>query len=68
MVSDSANTIKGAGQDTANTVNAVQGAGDKVAHAGTVAAIERMADLITSHLGPLLESEQTAGRSDWSCW
>ena len=33
MVSASANTIKGAGQDTANTVNAVQGAGHKVAHA-----------------------------------
>jgi entericidin B len=33
MVSDSANTIKGAGQDTADTVNAVQGAGHKVAYA-----------------------------------
>ena len=28
-----ANTIKGVGQDTANSVNAVQGAGNKVAKA-----------------------------------
>jgi entericidin B len=33
MASACANTIKGAGQDTANTVNAVQGAGHKVAKA-----------------------------------
>ena len=33
MTSACANTIKGAGQDTANSVNAVQGAGQKVARA-----------------------------------
>jgi entericidin B len=33
MVTACANTIKGVGQDTANTVNAVQGAGHKVAKA-----------------------------------
>lgn len=33
MVSACANTIRGAGQDAANTVNAVEGAGNNVARA-----------------------------------
>jgi entericidin B len=33
MVTACANTIRGVGQDTANTVNATQTAGSKVAHA-----------------------------------
>ena len=33
FVTSCANTIRGVGQDTANTVNAVQGAGHKVAKA-----------------------------------
>ena len=35
FVTACANTIKGVGQDTANTVNAVQGAGHKVAKAAS---------------------------------